>query len=160
MALQFRNGTLLRFCSYTRFLSKLLPHPLFLYNAHLASNGSSKRSDEAIMHLKFVYDTLMCWCVSPLSIDQNGTTLLVGLCTIVRGDNNNEVLLVSWYWYIFSLHSMRGVHVVCWAVTPQTVIGCVGRWDRIAVAIPTLLIYQPTNPVVKFASPVAGTSRI
>jgi hypothetical protein len=25
--------------------------------------------------------------------------LLVGLCTIVRGDKNNEVLLVSWYWY-------------------------------------------------------------
>jgi hypothetical protein len=31
---------------------------------------------------------------SPLAL-----ILLVGLCTIVRGDNNNEVLLVSWYWY-------------------------------------------------------------
>jgi hypothetical protein len=66
-------------------------------------------------------------------------------------DNSNEVLLVSLYWYIFSLHSMRGVHVVCWAVTPQTVIGCVGRWDCIAVAIPTLLVYQPTvsSPVLR-----------
>jgi hypothetical protein len=30
--------------------------------------------------------------------------ILVGLCTIVRGDNNDEVLLVSWYWYFFSMN--------------------------------------------------------
>jgi hypothetical protein len=70
--------------------------------------------------------------------------VLVGLCTIVRGDNNNEVLLVSWYWYIFCLHVLRGVYVVGRVVTRQAVIGYVGRWDRIAVAIPTPPICQPT----------------
>jgi hypothetical protein len=29
--------------------------------------------------------------------------MLVGLCTIVRGDNNED-LLVSWYWYILSMN--------------------------------------------------------
>jgi hypothetical protein len=29
------------------------------------------------------------------------TTTVGRPCTIVRGDNNNEVLLVTWYWYIF-----------------------------------------------------------
>jgi hypothetical protein len=60
------------------------------------------------------------------------------------GDNSNEVVLVYWYWYIFCLHVPRGVYVVGRAVTRQTVIGCVGRWDRIAVAIPTPPICQPT----------------
>ena len=30
--------------------------------------------------------------------------LLVGLCTIVRGDNNSKVLLMSWYWYAISMN--------------------------------------------------------
>jgi hypothetical protein len=39
---------------------------------------------------------------------------------------------------------MRGVYVVGQVVTRQSVIGCGGRWDRIAVAIPTPPLYQPT----------------
>jgi hypothetical protein len=30
--------------------------------------------------------------------------LLVGFFTIVRGENNYEILLVSWYWYDFSMN--------------------------------------------------------
>jgi hypothetical protein len=30
--------------------------------------------------------------------------MLVGLCTIVRGDNNSKVLLMSWYWYAISMN--------------------------------------------------------
>jgi hypothetical protein len=40
---------------------------------------------------------------------------------------------------------MRGVYVIGQVVTRQSVIGCGGRWDRIAVAIPTPPICQPTR---------------
>ena len=32
--------------------------------------------------------------------------MLVGLCTIVLGDNNNEVLLVTWDWYISAMNGV------------------------------------------------------
>jgi hypothetical protein len=69
--------------------------------------------------------------------------VLVGLCTIVRVITVTNVLYC--YWYIFYLHVVRGVFVVCRVTTRQTLSDSGRRPHRIAVATRVPQICQPTK---------------
>jgi hypothetical protein len=83
--------------------------------------------------------------------------LLVGLSTIVLGDNNNEVLLVSWYWYIlYGLGCYGGTYRLGASWTEVGSRRSIGRWDG---CIPTGIIDGIKNVrVCTVIRPIPGSS--